>query len=109
VSCVDPPAPAHRAAEAAAVTGDPADVLRSLLAAMVGEAVERRLAELLPEGSSPWMTAEECAAYIRAPVKRVRNLTCRGAIPVVREGRRVLYDRREIDEWLRGQSESQWR
>lgn len=50
-----------------------------------------------------WMTAAEAAAYIRAPLSRVRKLTMIHAIPYYKEGRRVLYDRAELDIWVRGQ------
>jgi excisionase family DNA binding protein len=52
---------------------------------------------------SPWLTAEKAAERLGWPVKRIRNLTVTGEIPHHRVGRRVLYDRTELDEWLRTQ------
>jgi excisionase family DNA binding protein len=50
--------------------------------------------------SSPWLTADEAADYLRCPLSRVRRLTMSEQIPVHREGRRVLYRRDELDEFV---------
>lgn len=69
-------------------------------------AVERladAIARRMPAGNvSPWMSAEQAAEYIGAPVSRIRQLTMGGQIPVHRDGRRVLYHRDELDQWLMG-------
>lgn len=49
---------------------------------------------------SPWLTAPEAAEYMRCPVSRVRKMTSARAIPVHREGRRVLYRRDELDAFI---------
>ncbi len=61
------------------------------------------LGPLLPERlvASPWMTAEEAAAYLRAPVSRIRKLTSTRELPTHRDGRRVLYHRDELDGFVR--------
>ena len=63
-------------------------------------AIARRLEGKLAGASSPWLTAEQAAAYIGAPLSRIRQLTMGGEIPVHRDGRRVLYHRDELDRWL---------
>ena len=47
--------------------------------------------------TSPWMTAEEAAAYLRCPTSRIRKLTATRELPCQRDGRRVLYHRDELD------------
>lgn len=42
------------------------------------------------------------AEHLNAPLSRVRKLTSTGALPVHREGGRVLYLRSELDEFIRG-------
>lgn len=51
-------------------------------------------------GTRKWLSADEAATYLRCPVSRIRKLTMTGALPVHREGRRVLYDVRELDEFV---------
>jgi len=49
---------------------------------------------------SPWMTADEAADYLRCPVSRIRKLTMTGELPAHRDGRRVLYNRNELDNYV---------
>ena len=68
------------------------------------DAIARRVAQLLAEQNatrSPWMTAEQAAEYIAAPVSRVRKLTMTGELPHHRDGRRVLYHRDDLDAYVR--------
>jgi excisionase family DNA binding protein len=47
------------------------------------------------------MSAEEAAEYIRCPLSRIRKLTMQHEIPHEHDGRRVLYRREELDEFIR--------
>ena len=49
----------------------------------------------------PWLTAPEAAAYLRCPLSRVRKLTMTGELPCEHDGRRVLYHRDELDQFVR--------
>ncbi len=51
--------------------------------------------------SSPWMNAQEAATYLRCPISRVRKLTSTGELPHERDGRRVLYHRHQLDDFIR--------
>ncbi len=51
---------------------------------------------------SPWMTVAEVAEYLRWPRERVYKLTAAGAIPHRKHGGRLLFHRKEIDDWLVG-------
>jgi excisionase family DNA binding protein len=53
---------------------------------------------------SPYMTVEECAAYVRCSAKAVYQRAMRGQLPVKRIGRRLVFDRRSIDACLVGSS-----
>jgi excisionase family DNA binding protein len=48
------------------------------------------------------MTAREAADYLRCPVSRVRKLTMTGELRHENDGRRVLYHRDRLDEFIRG-------
>lgn len=50
--------------------------------------------------TSPWLTAIEAAEYLRCPLSRIRKLTMTDELPVHRDGRRVLYRREELDEYV---------
>lgn len=54
------------------------------------------------ERQSPWMTAEEAAEHLRCPLSRIRKLTMTGELPHAKDGRRVLYERAQLDAYLRG-------
>jgi excisionase family DNA binding protein len=51
--------------------------------------------------ASPWLSADEAAAYLRCPLSRVRKLTSTRDLPCYRDGRRVLYHRDELDGFVR--------
>jgi excisionase family DNA binding protein len=71
------------------------DRLRALLA--VAE-VEQPMA---PKPTSPWLTAAEAASRMRCPLSRVRKLTMTRELPHERDGRRVLYHRGAVDDFIR--------
>jgi excisionase family DNA binding protein len=69
----------------------------------IAERLAVHLAPLLPAPrvASPRMDANEAASYLRCPVSRVRKLTSTRDLPCTRDGRRVLYHRDELDQFLR--------
>ena len=50
---------------------------------------------------SPWLSATDAAEYLRCPLSRVRKLTMVGELPCERDGRRVLYHRQALDDYVR--------
>jgi excisionase family DNA binding protein len=66
----------------------------------LADALAERVAVRLGSGS-PWLTAAETAEYLRCPVSRVRKLTSTAEIPCHRDGRRVLYRREDLDQFVR--------
>lgn len=50
---------------------------------------------------TPWLSALEAAAYLRAPLSRIRKLTSTRELPHHKDGRRVLYHRDELDAFIR--------
>ena len=64
------------------------------------EAIAQRAAAIVLEqngNGSPWLTRAQAAEYLSLPVSRLEKDR---TIPCHREGRRVLYHRNELDEWL---------
>ena len=51
--------------------------------------------------STPWMTAEQTAAYLSVALGTIRNWTSQKRIPHARRGGLVRYHRDEIDKWLK--------
>jgi excisionase family DNA binding protein len=68
------------------------------LADLVAERIVERFAAVA--NPTPYLSAGEAAAYIGAPVSRVRKLTMTGDLPVHRDGRRTLYRREELDGYI---------
>ncbi len=64
------------------------------------EAIARRVLELLPN-PSPWLNAEQAAAYIAAPLSRIRKVTMTGELRSYADGRRRLYRRDDLDAFIR--------
>src|SRR5690348_4322810 len=64
----------------------------------------RREAEHEPanrSATSPWLTASEAAEYLRCPLSRIRKLTMTRDLPCEHDGRRVLYNRDDLDAYIR--------
>jgi excisionase family DNA binding protein len=50
---------------------------------------------------TPWLTAEEAKSYLAFPsVKALYEAVRRGTIPVHKIGRRLRFDRRELEKLL---------
>jgi excisionase family DNA binding protein len=62
---------------------------------------DRVMARLGAGNGSPWLSAEQAADYIRAPLSRIRKLTSTGDLPCHHDGRKVLYRRDELDAYVR--------
>jgi excisionase family DNA binding protein len=62
-------------------------------------AIEEKLSLLL--GTSTLMTAQQAADYLGLSVARIRTLTQKREIPHYKQGRRVSYDKAELDDWRR--------
>lgn len=50
---------------------------------------------------TPWLDARQAAEYLCCPLSRVRKLTATHEIPHEHDGRRVLYNRDRLDEYIR--------
>jgi excisionase family DNA binding protein len=49
-----------------------------------------------------YLTAEEAAAYLRVPsLKAFYDFLRRHDVPTLRRGRQLLFDRQDLDAWLR--------
>ncbi len=49
---------------------------------------------------TPWMTADQAAAYLGIAVGTLRNWTSAKFVPFSRRGRIVRYHREQLDKWL---------
>ena len=49
---------------------------------------------------TPWMTAEQVAAYLMVSPGTVRNWVSQRYIPFAKRGRVVRFHRDKIDQWL---------
>lgn len=68
---------------------------------LIADRVADRLADRLePTSAEGYLTAEQAAEYLAAPIGRVRYLTRTGELRCYRDGRRVLYRRRDLDAVL---------
>lgn len=53
---------------------------------------------------SPYLTADEAWTYLRLPSIRALYVAVeRHAIPVCRVGRKLLFDKADLDKWVRGE------
>lgn len=65
------------------------------------EAIAERVSNLTTGARSPWLGADDAAEYLRCKLSRVRKLTMTGDLPHEHDGRRVLYHRDQLDEFIR--------
>jgi excisionase family DNA binding protein len=84
----------------------PLDALVEQIADAVADRVAAILAEhttVATKPSSPWLNAEQAAAYIGgAPVSRIYDLIQTKRVPRHGDGRRVVLHRDDLDAYLRG-------
>jgi excisionase family DNA binding protein len=72
------------------------------------DALAERLAPRLTDrlslvsSSTAWLTVESAAEHLSCPKSRIYALTSARRIPHHRDGSRVLFDRHELDAWVRG-------
>ena len=58
------------------------------------------LDERMPAVASPWLDVEQAAVYLAADKQRVYDLTHAGTLRPARDGRRLLFRREWLDEYL---------
>jgi excisionase family DNA binding protein len=56
-------------------------------------------------GASPWMNIESAAAHLDWPRQRLYKLTAQNAIPHYKHEGRLLFNRQELDQWIRTHSQ----
>lgn len=47
-----------------------------------------------------YLSVEEIAVYLGRTVRAIEGLVRRGQIPVIRLGRRVQFDKEDVDRWV---------
>ena len=68
----------------------------------LAELLAPRLAARLPAGSpTPWLDVEQAAMHLACPKSRLYALVSARRVPHHRDGSRLLFDRAELDEWVR--------
>jgi excisionase family DNA binding protein len=63
-----------------------------------------RIAEAVADRLRPddeWLDVEGAAAYLKCRRQRMYDLSSESRIPVHREGIRLLFSRRELDDWIK--------
>jgi excisionase family DNA binding protein len=45
-------------------------------------------------------TIEEASEYLRLPKNSIYKYTCKRKIPFLKFGKRILFDKHKLDEWL---------
>lgn len=72
--------------------------LLDALASRVSARLAEHVAALKPP--EPYLSAQEAAAYIAAPVSRVHDLAAANRLRHYRDGRRLLFRREDLDALL---------
>ncbi|MEJ7891723.1 MAG: helix-turn-helix domain-containing protein [Solirubrobacteraceae bacterium] len=78
--------------------------IAAAIAAAVADELERRgltSSAVATRISTPWLTTDEAAEYLRASRQRVFDLTSQGHLAVYKDGARNLYRREDLDGYLR--------
>jgi excisionase family DNA binding protein len=72
------------------------------LVEVVAERVVDLLAERLPNRPEPWLDSAEAAGYLQTDVKRISDLSRSGQLRCARDGRRLLFRREWLDDYVDG-------
>jgi len=66
------------------------------------DSIAERVAELVQPAAavSPWLSSEQAADYIAAPVSRIHDLVALRKLSPRRDGRRLLFRRDDLDAYL---------
>jgi excisionase family DNA binding protein len=70
------------------------DELRTWIRGVVDEALAEHREQ------RRWLTVDEAAAHLGTTANAIRHRVAAGRLPVRRQGRRLLFDRRELDRLL---------
>ena len=68
----------------------------------IAELVAARIAPRSSVDAPTWLNASQAAEYIAAPVGRVHDLVGLGKLVPRRDGRRLLFRRADLDDYLEG-------
>lgn len=83
------------------VTDPVVEVLARVVAAEVGHIVKKQLEQLANENPQPaLLTVKQAAVYLGRSEQAVQQLIFQKELPVVRVGRRVHLDRRDLDAFI---------
>lgn len=66
--------------------------------------VAEELASRLSPPPEPYMDADQAAEYLACNRRRVYDLAERGAIPHYRDGKRLLFQRHDLDSYVRDEN-----
>jgi excisionase family DNA binding protein len=75
------------------------DAVLDALAERIAPRVAARLGH--QEASARWLDVADAADLLRCPRSRVYALVSARRVPVHRDGSRLLFDRAELDQWVR--------
>lgn len=68
------------------------------------DAIARRVVQLMPSSAgapvSPWLDVDQAAAYLRCKPQRVYDLVAAGELRPAKDGRRSLFRREWLDDYL---------
>lgn len=67
----------------------------------LAERLAPRLAGRLSTDSPTWLSVQAAADYLACPKSRIYALVSSRRIPFCKDGSRTLFDRHELDEWVR--------
>lgn len=67
----------------------------------IAEQVADRLAERMTPPAEPYLDVEQAAEYLATKPKRIHELKEANKIPCLRDGRRLLFCREDLDEYVR--------
>jgi excisionase family DNA binding protein len=81
-------------------TGLPLFLSPELVEHFISEIVGRVLAEMPTPDAEPYLSVDDAAVYLACEPKRIYELKEAGKLRHRRDGRRLLFRRCDLDEWV---------
>ena len=74
--------------------------LKIELTSLIDASIQKALSKLIGSSVTDRMLVEEAAKYVGLSVQTMRTRACQRRIPVSKQGKRLYFSKKELDQWI---------